>query len=162
MKNPKYVDLAELYPEVELKDAMAKQFAMHKYTGLTMNAIQKKMGLSQLKAAVLWDSTDVAFHVKQISSDTLKDFKNRLVAEVGRLVPLAVKVLESHLEQNNLNAIPHVLKIIGIDKEDLDQVQNITVYMPGQNAPVTLEMEKPKDKQPVILLDELQIDKTRK
>lgn len=149
-------ELSDAYPEHAMKEAIAKQYAIYKFQNMPKTSIREKMGLSPEKMNLLDSSIEVEYYIKQLSSDLMKNFKTKLINEVTKLVPLVVNVLNFHLEQKNLNAVPHVLKIMGFDKEEEAQTQSITVYMPGQSAPATLNVTPEKDKSPVITIDEIQ------
>ena len=69
-----------------------------------------------------------------------------LVRRVSKLVPLIEDTIMSNLEDGNINAVPHALKIIGLGEEEKSSgQQSLTVVMPGASVPnekPALEIEK--------------------
>lgn len=126
------MQLDDLY-DLETKEAIAKEYAILKIGGMSIAGISKKLNLSRKKAELFWDSIEVQYYIKQIGNDAVKDFKLQLMKEVSKLVPLMIDTIKQHLEDKNLNAIPHALKIMGFDKEEVEQSQSITVVLPGEN-----------------------------
>jgi hypothetical protein len=126
--------IEDIYPDISLREAICKQVAIYKLSGLSVKTTADKLGISTRKIHLFWDSIEVAHYIRTISDGAVKDFKSTLVREVAKLVPLMVDTLRQHLEEKNLNAIPHALKIMGFDKEEVEQHSNITVILPGQGA----------------------------
>lgn len=135
------------YYDVETKEALAKEFAILKLGGMSVNGIAKKLNMSFAKAKLFNESVEVSYFVKQIGNDAVKDFKSKLMQEVSKLVPLMIDTLKVHLEDHNLNAIPHALKIMGFDKEEIEQAQQITVVLPGEKNDKTATISFGNEKQ---------------
>lgn len=138
------MELDDYYPEVELKEAICKKVAIFKIAGLSTNAIAKQMGVPVKRAKIICESVECAHFVKQIGNAAVKDFRDTLIREVSTLVPLMVETLREHLENKNLQAIPHALKIMGFDKEVTEQSSQIQVFLPGDAKPTTIEVKPEK------------------
>lgn len=68
----------------------------------------------------------------EYTNNIVKNAVSNLKREVSDLIPLVTSALRKALEDGNINAIPHVLKVIGIDSEVKEQqAQQLTVVLPG-------------------------------
>lgn len=74
---------------------------------------------------------------KEVMATATDQIKRNAVADLVRrtsdLVPLIDSALRKALEDGQVQAIPHALKILGIDKHDdtPQQAQQLTVVLPG-------------------------------
>jgi len=85
------------------------------------------------------------FRTKEVYKRMIKEHTESLVKEAlielkkntSKLVPKIVKAIEKALDKNSMQAVPHALKILGIDSEEpTRQAQQLTVVLPGATAPV--------------------------
>lgn len=79
------------------------------------------------------DSQECKDIIREITDVAISQSKASVRMEMGRLVPKAVKVVEFHLDENNLQAVPILFKAIGVDQQEEGPKgqQNITVVLPG-------------------------------
>ncbi len=77
--------------------------------------------------------------IEQIKKQSISD----LVHRVSKLVPMIESTIVTNLENGNINAVPHALRILGLGEETKStQQQALTVVMPGAKAPKeTIEIE---------------------
>lgn len=136
--------LEDFYPEIDLREALCKQVAIYKLSNLSKKHVTERMGFTSRQIDAIWDSIEVTHYIRHISETTVRDFKTVLISEVAKLVPLMVDTLKEHLENKNLLAIPHALKIMGFDKETTEQNTSITVVMPDTKDTTTIEYHAPR------------------
>ena len=75
---------------------------------------------------------------KEYTDNVVKASHSRLQKEVVEtVVPLIAPALTKALQDGNINAVPHALKIVGLDNVDTqsNQAQSLTVVLPGAAAP---------------------------
>lgn len=70
--------------------------------------------------------------MQKLGEDILATAKQRLKQEASRMVTETMRVIRHHLTNDNLQAVPHVLKILGVESEEkaVGQ-QNLTIVMPN-------------------------------
>lgn len=75
--------------------------------------------------------------VKEYTDNVVKAAVSELKREASNLVPLVTEALKKALETGNINAVPHTLKILGIDEKDAgdSKSQSLTVVLPGATPP---------------------------
>lgn len=79
----------------------------------------------------------------QLSEGVVAAARTQFRQEAAVLVPLAVKVIKQHLEDGNLNAVPAVMKIVGVEtQEKVDNNTQIVVQLPntGPSEAPTIEV----------------------
>lgn len=60
---------------------------------------------------------------------------------VSKLIPKVLTAIENALEADNMQAVPHALKILGVTEEEPQkQAQAIQVIMPGAKAPKEIDV----------------------
>lgn len=79
---------------------------------------------------------------KEVYVRTVKEYKDNLVkkavvelkAGTSKLVPKIIEAIEKALDNGNINAITHALKILGVEtiEPENKQAQSITVVLPGK------------------------------
>ncbi len=79
--------------------------------------------------------------IEQIKKQSISD----LVHRVSKLVPMIESTIVTNLENGNINAVPHALRILGLGEETKgQQAQQLNVIMPGARAPketINIEVE---------------------
>lgn len=109
------------------------------------------MGKSQISRELTRELGEPVGYKKITSALESKEYK-KLIAEqteeilslskavlrdsMARILPKLAKLLEREIERGNINAVPQVLKIIGIEADDKpQQKQNLTVVLPKFDEP---------------------------
>lgn len=127
--------------------------------GCGQQAIAKALS-DDLEVVVTWRDVKKALEhpkykeiVAQMSGDIVYKARSKLKAATAKLVDKVVHVLEQHLDDGNLNAVPHALKILGIEAEEKAQPASLTVVLPNikeepkevsQVEDVKYEVQKPE------------------
>ena len=143
-------------PGDEIADeVLAKEVAAYTVSGLTPRAISEEMGvpIRRINAALRSDRFRIT--VEELQGPMLAKARVQLRTRIASIVKKVGDVLEKHLDDNNLQAIPHALKILGIqEQEESKGDTNLTVILPGQgqqeiSIPHTIEAEAtPCDSKP--------------
>lgn len=70
--------------------------------------------------------------VKEYKDNIVKSAVAELREGVALLIPKVISALTVALEEGNITAVPHVLKVLGVGGEEpVQQAQNIQVILPG-------------------------------
>ena len=70
--------------------------------------------------------------LREYTEILVKNSIAELKRETSRLLPKVIRAIEQALDDGNINAVTHALKIIGIDQVDnTQQAQTLTVVLPG-------------------------------
>lgn len=131
MPNPYYKPGAHLANE-----ALTKQVASLMATGVPQSQIAKSLKIAVGTVKRL-SETDLAKRVMlEIGEEVVHTAKVWVRANAARLKEKMIKNLEYNLEQNNLNAVPITMKILGFGEEVKDdKPANYVIVMPGAEQP---------------------------
>lgn len=70
--------------------------------------------------------------VRDYTETLIKSSVSELRRGMSNLVPKIIAAIEKALDEGNIQAIPHALKILGVENvEPVQQAQSLTVVMPG-------------------------------
>lgn len=126
-------------------DMLCKQIASLMATKkMPIKEIAKELNINERRAYRLSRNHRTAKYLKEIGSASLETAKLVLRQETAKLVRKTIEVIEHHLDQKNLAAVPQVLKILGIEKDDDTQKKdnNLTVVLElGDKKNKTIEGE---------------------
>ncbi len=82
----------------------------------------------------------------EATEDIRKTAKAEFIRRASNMVELAGDVIMNNLKDNNLNAVTHVMKLVGFGEEEkATGSQSLTVIMPGAAKPAekaTIEIEE--------------------
>ena len=123
------------------RDSVAARAATLRMQGVGLNAITKQLSeefefnFTRTYMERLENTETYQRVVTEHRNAVVKAAINELKKCTSALVPKIVTALEKALDNGNVNAIPHALKILGIEgaEPDQKQQQNITVVLPGAN-----------------------------
>ncbi len=97
--------------------------------------LSEEMGepISWRQIKKILDTQECKDIVKEVTDVAVSQGKALAKSEMARLVNKAVKVVEFHLDENNLQAVPILFKAIGVDQQEQQQQgnQSLTVVLPG-------------------------------
>lgn len=121
---------------------IAKKVAALLVSGASKAGIGKELGLKPWQVKGIVESYACKHAVLELSEHAVSTAKNSIKSEVSKMVKGIVATLQHHLDNKNLNAIPHALKILGFSEEEkTEKSQNLTIIMPSAEAPKTVNAE---------------------
>jgi hypothetical protein len=122
----------------------AQGTGIHKIAEIIETESGQKISWRQVKKIISSDRCKDL--MQELTDSTMAVAKTQLRSETARMVGKIIRTIEYHLDEKNLNAVPHALKIIGIEQEEGSKgQQNITVVLPGsptEKPTEEIEIEK--------------------
>lgn len=115
---------------------MIKQLAAAALSGtVTIAALSRQFNLPRHTVKKIINSPEYTEVLGKMTDDEIMPVINRTRAKITKLGDKAVKVLEKHLEEDNLEGVKLVLKVMGLDNkpEEKQADTNINVILPGSS-----------------------------
>lgn len=105
--------------------------------------IAKQLNVDARRVKRIQEKPECKEAIKEITNSAITNAKNVVKSEVSKMVPALLETLKKHLEEHNLNAVPHALKILGITEDEKGPASTkIQVIIPGEpTQPKTIEGE---------------------
>lgn len=128
---------ALLSADPALKDAVTKQVAALRISGMSKEEIANKIRISRRQVDNVIKSDEYKVIITEIGESAVMEAKNVLKRRVSELVPQAYEALKNNLAEDNMEAVKVVFKAVGLEqKEESAQGDtSITILMPGQQEP---------------------------
>ena len=123
---------------------VAKQIAALAAMGSNANQISKDLNLNYDSVQRALESKQVKELVNEIGDEAVVFAKNYIKRSVAKLAPAMLEALMYQLEKKkSIQAIALGLKVLGVDQfEDGATNQSLTVVLPGQASPVTINAKR--------------------
>lgn len=118
-------------------EALVAQIATMTALGKGYTTIAKELDLTHNKTKRLMNSPECREMILRIQNDALKSAKDNIRKGVAVLADQIIETLRKHLEENNLNAIPHALKILGFNENEQSTGDSVINVILPSAAPVT-------------------------
>jgi hypothetical protein len=151
MPRLKYLYVPKYKSGFELADeAMAKQVAALVSSGVPISEIMKRTGMKRGQVERLVETDECKGYIRDIGETALVSAKHEIKKEVAKLAPLVVETIKAALLKNNLNAIPHALKILGFSENEQEKGDT--------NIQVVLDLGD-NNKKPDIEVEGLKVEK---
>src|SRR2546425_708942 len=110
---PNTIDAEELSDRV-----IAKKVATMLVAGSSRHAISKDLGIKPWALKNIIEGYECKKAVLELGEQVVAAAKTNIKYEVSGMVKGIVETLRHHLDNKNLNAIPHALKILGFSEEE--------------------------------------------
>lgn len=120
------------------EEVLAQQIAALVSTGNNPTIISKQMGIPRTRVVNIMNSDECKRYIRDIGETAVYQAKLQIKKEVARLAPMIVETIKRHLEDNNLQAIPHALKVLGFSEQEASAKDN--------EVRVVLDFGQAKDK----------------
>lgn len=125
-----------MYPDNKglelLEETKAWKVASMALAGKNQHQIGQELGLSWRQVKKHLNSEECKELMRKIKDAYLVEAQNRFKVEGSKLVGEAIEVIRKHLKDGNLQAVPHVMKLVELDKEVPAQAQQtiMQIVMP--------------------------------
>lgn len=119
--------------------SLAVKVAIMATNGANRHAISKELQISDKKVRSILSSDECIAAMQQLTNEALAAAKSRIRIETAKFTDKILKVIDHHLEKNNLNAVYHALNILGMLNKEEQTVKadnKIVVVMPGAQNPL--------------------------
>lgn len=123
------------------EDALAKIIASGMISGGSLKSLAAELGCSRNKIRRIYETESCKRYMKELGDEALHTAKHKIRVGTALLVDKIVATIHKHLEDKNLNAIPHALKILGFSDEEKDTVTNLQVVFEDPNKAKTVTAE---------------------
>lgn len=129
-----------------VNEALTRQIATVMLTGASVSECARQLSLSVPAVKRITESDKYKQIVADTAEDELGPALAKAKAQLARLSTKAVKAIEKALDDGGhreaLQAASIVLKAVGLSEDEKQQQDTqITVVMPGAEAPVTFEVQ---------------------
>lgn len=134
-----------------LEETIAYKVATMALAGKTSHAIGKELNISWRQVKKHLNSHRCKEVMREIKDAYVTEAQNRLRTEAAQLVNEAVETLKFHLKEKNLHALPHVFKLLEIDKDAPAQAQQavMQIVLPDSNSNAVNITPKKRDEDEV-------------
>lgn len=129
-------------PTKEISSEIVRQVATRRAMGVPLRDLSKEFGLPVYTINKAINSDMGKAIVKEVIDNAVAGAVIQARRGLSDLVEASVQVIKDQLAEGNLEAAKMVLKGIGLDqaeKQDLAQQQAITVILPGKAEPKDIE-----------------------
>lgn len=118
--------------QLVLEQSLQVRIATMAFGGMSKSAMSKELGISAAKVSRIIQDEETIRYVRKLRDECVEIAKARIKKGAAELADRVVEVIKHHLDNNNLNAVPHALKVLdfGIEESSGDAGTNITVIMP--------------------------------
>lgn len=127
-----------------LVQALQVKIATLAFAGMTKAAMAKEMKISTRRVNTLLQDEETMRQIRKLRDECVETAKVIIKKGAANLAKQVVAVIEHHLDNNNLNAVPHALKILdfGVEEQAKETGTSITVVMPDTGIkPKTVNSE---------------------
>lgn len=131
-----------------VEENLAAKIAAMAVTGMQCKAITAALikdghELTWRKVHRIMQSEEFKGFIRDYTDESLAMAKATVRSESAKLVKKAMSVLDQHLEDGNLNAVPLVFKVLGVMEPEAEKKVdgNITIVLPGAEAPKNITPE---------------------
>jgi hypothetical protein len=110
-------------------------------SGLSRHKIGEELGLNWRQVQKIMDSPECKRALRELQDAAMESARAVVVGRISKLADKVVDVIESHLEKNNLNAVPIAVKLMGLDEvkpAEAAKDTSITIVMPTAKQPVDI------------------------
>lgn len=117
-----------------INDSLTKQFAVAALAGKrTVAEFAKEFNMPRHQVSKILNSPEYKLMVDEMTDKEVMPIINRARAKIARLLDKSIKVLEKHLDEDNLEGVKLVLKVSGLDSkpEERQADTNIQVILPS-------------------------------
>lgn len=130
--------MGEKRTKIEVSGEVTRQIAVRRATGASLQELEKEFGFSRpVVNRVL--GTEMAKAIqKGVIDDAVAGAVIVVRKKLADMTPFAMEALEHHLKLKSLEAVKIYLKGLGmggLEKNEIQQQQGITVILPGQQVP---------------------------
>lgn len=117
-------------PDV-VKATILERIAVLSLSGTPKTQIGKELGLSPRQVTTLMEQDEFQAVVQNLGESLSNEAKNKLRKGLARLVDKSLKVLETSLDEGELEAVKVVFRGLGFDRpDDTHAGTSITVNLP--------------------------------
>lgn len=118
-------------PKAVVDSVLVRKVAALAIAGAKTSDICRQLNLTRYEVKKITEREDFQQIVEQEGDREITPLINRAKADLARLVNKSIKVVERHLEKDNLEAAKIVLRSVGLEKAEAQQADTqINVILP--------------------------------
>lgn len=122
--------------EQVLDQALQVRVATLAFGGMSKSGISKELGISYPKVNKVLQDEETIRCIRKLRDECVEIAKARIKKGAAELADRVVEVIKHHLDNNNLNAVPHALKVLdfGVEEVGSNVGTTIQVIMPDTGS----------------------------